>query len=273
MTNKMTKKQLQGILFLPVVLILLLVYLVSSYAKQREALEITILELQEEISRLQAGGNDSVRNQDLLLNDNLSNQDSGDLFDVEEPDALDEALGSDPVMVSTVKVGSADSPPPMTDATLNAIQRFDYAMDREFDRLDQREESSADSTEVATINTIKEKLGELDELYIRADLATNTEERIALRKEMQQTMGSIIGLSRRDRNERLYKLATDIGYTDPQALEQFVREIDRVYRETHMDWTKLFNRTPPAMAPAGDRSVSPGMQSGDVEPSLMKSEL
>lgn len=186
-------------------------------------------------------------------------------FAAELPALTDTPVDNAPLMVSTVKVGDAEGPPPMTDATLNAIQRFDYAMDREFDRLDQREEFAGDETEVATINTIKEKLGDLDDLYRRADLATNTEERVTLRKEMQKTMGSIIGLSRRDRNERLSKLATDIGYTDPVAVEQFVREIDRVYRETHMDWTKLFNRTPPAMAPAGDRSVSPGMTPDDVE--------
>jgi len=154
----------------------------------------------------------------------------------------------EPLMVKTVAVGEAESPP-MTEALASALDRFDTAMDREFNRLEQREQKSNDETEFTTIQRIKEKLTELDELYRRADNATEPEERANIRREMQATMGSIIGLSRVDRNERLGKLATQIGYTDPEAINLFLQEVDRIYHETHMDWTKLFNRSPPEDGP------------------------
>jgi hypothetical protein len=149
-----------------------------------------------------------------------------------------------PLQVQTVLVGSAEAPP-MTEDMASAIDRFDVAMDQQFNRLESREQAATDPEEVATIERIKAKLENLDALYRRADTATNTDERIAIRQEMQSEMGSIIGLSRVDRNERIAKLATDIGYSDPQAVQQFVQEIDRIYYETHLDWAKLFNRAPP----------------------------
>jgi len=147
--------------------------------------------------------------------------------------------------LSNTNVPTAQGVPPMTEATASAIDRFDHAMDREFDRLEDREQKTTDAAEVTTIQKIKDKLSELDELYRRSDNTTAPEEKAEIAAAMQETMGSIISLSRVDRNERLGKLATDIGYADPNAVEQFVREIDRIYHETHMDWAKLFNRAPP----------------------------
>ena len=148
------------------------------------------------------------------------------------------------LQVQTVAVREVQSPP-MTEALASAIDRFDVAMDREFNRLEARELAAADAAEISTITQIKEKLTNLDELYRRADATTDPAERVAIRAEMQADMGAIIGLSRRDRNERIGKLAADIGYTDPQAIQRVVEEIDRIYHETHMDWAKLFNRAPP----------------------------
>ncbi|HMP88907.1 MAG TPA: hypothetical protein PJ991_01835 [Kiritimatiellia bacterium] len=135
--------------------------------------------------------------------------------------------------------------PPMTEALASALSRFDAVMDREFDRLDQREKTSLDGRERATIQLIKEKLAELDELYREADNAQSREDRSVLREKMQTTMGQIIGLTRRDRNERLTELANRVGLSQPDEVKAFMDELDRVYRETHMDWTKLFNRAPP----------------------------
>jgi hypothetical protein len=145
----------------------------------------------------------------------------------------------------STQAATVQSTPRITEATVNAIDRFDSAMDREFDRLEDREQKTTDAAEVTTIQKIKDKLSELDELYRRSDNATAPEEKAEIVATMQDTMGSIISLSRVDRNERLGKLATDIGYTDPDAVALFVREIDRIYHETHMDWAKLFNRAPP----------------------------
>ncbi|HMO99671.1 MAG TPA: hypothetical protein PKE26_11225 [Kiritimatiellia bacterium] len=142
--------------------------------------------------------------------------------------------------------GSPDIP----DEVAGALARFDWAMDHEFERLETREQASVDGAEVSTIQRIKAKLTELDDLYRRADLAVAPEEKTAIAMDMQAVMGQIIGLSRHDRNERLGRLAGDIGYTDPAAIDQFIREVDRIVHETHMDWSKLFNRAPPEAGPA-----------------------
>jgi hypothetical protein len=154
------------------------------------------------------------------------------------------ARESSPLQVQTVAVCEVQSPP-MTEALASAIDRFDVAMDREFNRLEAREQTSTDAAEITTIALIKEKLSNLDELYRRADATTDPAERAAIRADMQAEMGAIIGLSRRDRNERIGKLAADMGYTDPQAILRVVEEIDRIYQDTHLDWAKLFNRAPP----------------------------
>ncbi len=163
-------------------------------------------------------------------------------------------VATPPVMVDVANSTPAPQPventtsqdrPPLSDEQVNAIERFDAAMDREFERLEARERAATDPQEVDMIQRIKEKLTMLDELYRRADTVTDPAERMQIQMQMQQEMGSIIGLTRRDRNERLGKLATDIGYSDPQAIDRVIQEIDRIYYETHMDWTKLFNRAPP----------------------------
>jgi len=171
-----------------------------------------------------------------------------------EPSTM--SIGSDALQVTAVAVTNTSSPPPLSAEAISAIERFDLAMDREFERLDTREAGSADQAEVTTIQKIKDKLTALDDLYRRADVATNPEDQMAIRQEMQKIMGDIIGLSRVDRNERLGSLATQIGYHDPEAVEAFIREVDRIYRETHMDWTKLFNRGPPPAT--GTPSPGPG---------------
>lgn len=167
---------------------------------------------------------------------------------------------------SAVDVHEGKTTEPFNASTAASIERFDVAMDREFDRLDRREASSADASEVTTIQKLKSELELLDSLYRKADNTTEPDELVAVRQQMQQTMGNIISLSRADRDERISSLATQIGYTDPAAVKQFVQEVDRIYRETHMDWTKLFNRAPPPTAlPAGIPgdptaiTVSPGM--------------
>jgi len=170
--------------------------------------------------------------------------------------------GTEELQVTAVAVTNHQGQQPLTDAAVNAIERFDRAMDREFDRLDEREAGSDDQAEVTTIQKIKNQLITLDDLYRRADTAMTDDERVAIRQEMQKTMGDIIGLSRVDRNERLANLATQIGYDDPGAVESFIREIDLIYRETHMDWTKLFNRGPP---PATG-TLSPGPDATSITP-------
>ena len=160
--------------------------------------------------------------------------------------AAAEPIPSTSVQVIAVDQPSSPSTPPMTEDIASAIERFDMAMDREFERIEERERAATDIGERSTLDQLKARLTELDELYRRADTATDPAERAGIRRDMQATMGSILGLTRRDRDERLARLATGIGYNDPAHVQQFVQEVDRIYAETHMDWTKLFNRAPPA---------------------------
>lgn len=158
------------------------------------------------------------------------------------------APAAPPVAVAPAPPAAAatPTPPALSEQAINAIEQFDVAMDREFDRLETRAAAASDPQEIETIAQIKQSLETLDELYRRADTVTDPAERMTIQMQMHQEMGRIIGLSRRDRNQRLGRLATDIGYNDPQAIERVIQEIDRIYYETHMDWTKLFNRAPPS---------------------------
>jgi len=226
--------------FLPVVVAVALVLLLIQSRHQAATARVELAVAEAEVQRLLVEL-DQARSADSKLD--ISHQNTPAPAPKPEMPAWSSAEPA-PLHVQTVLVGGAQSPP-MTEELVGAIDRFDVAMDQQFDRLEARENVTADPAEVATIERMKAKLENLDALYRRADTATNPVERLAIRQEMQAEMGSIIGLARVDRNERIAKLATDIGYTDAQAVEQFVQEIDRIYYETHLDWTKLFNRAPP----------------------------
>ena len=58
-------------------------------------------------------------------------------------------------------------------------------------------------------------------------------------------MSEIIRLGRTDRRERLGELARHVGYVDESDIAVFIQEIDRIQRETHLDWAQLFHRAPP----------------------------
>lgn len=229
------------------------------WVKERARSEQSRSEL--ELARAEIGSlkKSANRNPDAVNDTNKREATPPQLSVRTPPEPVIVSPGSGELHVMPVAVDQNQGQPPLSDNAINAIEQFDRAMDREFDRLDEREAGSDDKAEVTTIQKIKDQLIALDDLYRRVDTAASDDERMAIRQEMQKTMGDIIGLSRLDRNERLAGLATQVGYNDPEAIESFVREIDLIYRETHMDWTKLFNRGPPPAT--GTPSPGPGAPS------------
>lgn len=122
------------------------------------------------------------------------------------------------------------------------LSEFDRALDREFNRLEEREKTSRDPVELAMVAKLKEKLLALDALWIKADALANVEEKMKVQMEAQQAMGEIIQLGRADRNQRLTNLARSFGVENSTEVARFIEEVDRAFVETHLDWAKLFNR-------------------------------
>lgn len=138
---------------------------------------------------------------------------------------------------------SAPEPPPLPEHVRRDLENYDRAMDREFDRLDGRAAAPADAAEQDLVARLKEQLLKLDELRTRAETVA-PEERERLRAEMQQVMGSIISLGAAHRRQRLEVLARRVGYKSEQEIAAFLDEVDRIYRETELDWASLFTRGP-----------------------------
>lgn len=147
------------------------------------------------------------------------------------------------VLTATPGPGPESLPtPPAASPGKTWLSEFDRALDREFGRIEAREKTSRDTTELAVIARLKEKLLALDELWLRADQATAGEDKIRLQQEAQQLMGEIIQLGRADRNQRLTRIARENGLTDGAAIQRFIEDVDRAMVETHLDWAPLFNR-------------------------------
>jgi hypothetical protein len=140
-----------------------------------------------------------------------------------------------------------------------SLARFDRSLDREFRRLESRERQASDPRELASIQALKNKFLELDELWIAVDSQPLTGAVPALRQQIQDTMSEIIRLGRTDRNDRLKDLARQVGYEDPADIDVFIREIDRIQRETHLDWSQLFHRAPPGGVSDSAPPQRPGM--------------
>ncbi|HOW97641.1 MAG TPA: hypothetical protein P5567_14370 [Kiritimatiellia bacterium] len=138
---------------------------------------------------------------------------------------------------------AAPAPPPLPEHAARDLENFDRAMDREFDRLDGRAAAPANAAEQDVVTRLKEQLLKLDEIRARAESAA-PEENESLRAEMQQVMGSIISLGAAHRRNRIEDLARQAGYDSEQEIAAFLDEVDRIYRETELDWASLFNRGP-----------------------------
>lgn len=119
---------------------------------------------------------------------------------------------------------------------------FDRAMDQEFARLEQREKTSHDPDDLATVKLLKSKFEALDQTWLKVDSTDDPSAKQAGRQQAQALMGEIITLSAADRNRNLSKVAHQMGYTEIEQIIPFITEVNRIERETHFDWAKLFNR-------------------------------
>ncbi len=123
------------------------------------------------------------------------------------------------------------------------VEQFDRAMDREFQRLEARERQTEDAAEIAVLGEIKVALEDLDEVWRQLDaLDPASEERVDLVARAQETMGSVIRLAATDRNLRLSRMAHSLGLEEEHEITLFISELDQIFRETHLDWSKLFIR-------------------------------
>ncbi|HMP74100.1 MAG TPA: hypothetical protein PKE55_12630 [Kiritimatiellia bacterium] len=178
---------------------------------------------------------------------------SVDLEDLSEADRQEV-----PVVLTNPVALAMNDPEQMANQSL---ARFDRSLDREFQRLESRVARSNDPEELAMIERMKEAFTELDALWIAVDSDPSPSELPGLRNQIQSTMSEVIRLGRQDRNDRLTALAREIGYTEEASIRMLIEEVDRIYRETHLDWTQLFHRSPPGgvepRMPADQRPGSP----------------
>ena len=147
------------------------------------------------------------------------------------------------VLTATPGPGPESVPPPAEPGPGNVwLSEFDRALDKEFGRIEAREKTSRDPVEQALIENLKAKLLALDELWRRADQTPTSGEKVRLQQEAQQIMGEIIQLGRADRNQRLTRIARQLGLSNPTEISHFIDEVDQALVETHLDWASLFNR-------------------------------
>ena len=135
-------------------------------------------------------------------------------------------------------------PPEMSEAVAQALASFDRAMDKEFDRLENREAGDIPAPEQDLIARLKAQMLRLDEIRAQADAAPSPDETAALQAELWTTMGRIISLGQAHRRQRLEELARRMGPRTDEEIRAFLDDVDRIYRDTQLDWAELFNRGP-----------------------------
>lgn len=139
-------------------------------------------------------------------------------------------------------VDPAHLPPdePAAYAHMRRQVRVESALDREFDRLERRQEASTDEVELGYIRRLKALLLQVDELYQRLDEAETAEERATVQGEMRGLMGDVIRLSQTDRNHRMAEYARSLGVRETDEIVRFLEEVEGIFRETDTDWFRLF---------------------------------
>jgi len=114
-------------------------------------------------------------------------------------------------------------------------------MDREFARLEICLRNT-DTREQTIVTNLMSSLKALDAAWIKVDSAQDEATRTKGRQEAQQIMGSVIALGAAHRNYRLGEIARRYGITDDATIVAFTRDTEAAMRETHFDWSKIFNR-------------------------------
>lgn len=123
------------------------------------------------------------------------------------------------------------------------LAQFDRAMDREFSRIEEREQFCRDPEEVKLLGALKASLLELDRVWAEMDAGGQSDaDRDALIARSREIMGMVIRLGTTHRNLRLSQVAHAVGLTDENQISLFISEIDQVFRDTQLDWASLFSR-------------------------------
>ena len=142
------------------------------------------------------------------------------------------------------EVDPAHLPPDDPDAyaLMRRQVRVESALDREFDRLERRQQAATDEVELDHIRKLRERLLQLDDLYERLEGADSAEDRAQVQAEMQGLMGEVIRLSRTDRNHRMAEYARALGIRDTDEIVRFMEDVEGIFRETDTDWSRLFQQ-------------------------------
>ena len=123
------------------------------------------------------------------------------------------------------------------------LAQFDRAMDREFARIEAREASCRDPAELAGLGELKTALADLDRTWTDMDSgAKSPAEREALANQARNQMVAVMRLAAADRNLRLARVAQALGVEEATRIEQFIVDVDQVFRDTDLDWATLFGR-------------------------------
>jgi hypothetical protein len=135
-------------------------------------------------------------------------------------------------------------PSAATQARIESQMKYDLAMHQALQRLDQRGKDESDPDNLALIQQLRQSLVALDDLRKKIATASDPAERQAALRDAQPLQGKIIQLTTMDRNEQIAKLAKQMGYTDETQINQLILGVDKVYRDTAVDWTKFFGAPP-----------------------------
>ena len=123
------------------------------------------------------------------------------------------------------------------------LAQFDRAMDREFARIEAREAACQDPVELAGLGELKTALMDLDRTWTEMDAgAKSPAERETLANQARNQMVAVMRLATLDRNLRLARVAHALGVAEVARIEQFIVDVDQVYRDTDLDWATLFSR-------------------------------
>jgi hypothetical protein len=153
-----------------------------------------------------------------------------------------------PSRQAPIAVPAAESPAPVPVApaiseTEPWLAQFDRAMDREFTRIEEREQNVRDPAELALLAELKTALMDLDRTWTEMDAGEKSAtEREALASQARNQMLAVMRLAAADRNLRLARVAHALGVEDAATLDRFLSDVDQVYRDTDLDWASLFSR-------------------------------
>lgn len=132
-------------------------------------------------------------------------------------------------------------------ARLSRRIRSDAALDREWLRLESRMNQITDEIEREYVQQVMDSLVHVSELIDLLEEAETAAERQQAQRDMARAISLLIHHGRTDRNHRLAEYARSIGIDDVDEITDLIVQMERIFRETDTDWSRLFpqGRTAP----------------------------